>query len=56
MGSGVTKDNINQYFDKSNAAIIGSHFKRNGQWDDELSESKVSYFMDKVRYLRNNVD
>lgn len=53
MGSGVTKDNINQYFYKSNAAIIGSHFKQNGQWNGELSESKVSDFMEKVKCLRN---
>lgn len=52
MGSGVTKDNINQYFSKSSGAIIGSYFKRDGHWSGELSEAKVSDFMEKVRSLR----
>lgn len=56
IGSGVTSENLREYFYKSNAAIIGSYFKRDGHWSGELSGEKIATLMDKVAMLRNKKD
>lgn len=53
IGSGVTSENLREYFQKSHAAIIGSYFKRDGHWSGELSGEKIAALMDKVTILRN---
>ncbi|XP_068149130.1 uncharacterized protein F13E9.13, mitochondrial [Drosophila tropicalis] len=52
IGSGVTKDNADLYFDGAQAMIIGSHFKRHGKWQEELSEAAVADFMRRICELR----
>lgn len=52
IGSGVTKDNLIDYSPYIQGAIIGSHFKRNGHWANELSETCIENFMYKVEELR----
>jgi len=54
IGSGVTKDNIGSYFKDAQAVIIGSHFKRNGNWLEEISEEAVNDFMQKICQLRQS--
>ncbi|XP_053305072.1 uncharacterized protein F13E9.13, mitochondrial-like [Spea bombifrons] len=51
VGSGVTPDNVEQYID-ANALIIGSHFKKDGYWKNDVISDKILSFMDKVRKLR----
>ncbi|XP_011294655.2 uncharacterized protein F13E9.13, mitochondrial isoform X1 [Musca domestica] len=52
VGSGVTVNNINDYFEYINAAIIGSHFKRHGLWSNDLCEKTIEAFMSKVLELK----
>lgn len=52
IGSGVTKENLKDYFGSSDALIIGSHFKENGHWKNELSQERVENFMELVKELR----
>ena len=52
IGSGVTKDNLIDYFPYIQAAIIGSHFKHNGNWANELCETSIESFIYKVQELR----
>ncbi|XP_013107812.1 uncharacterized protein F13E9.13, mitochondrial isoform X2 [Stomoxys calcitrans] len=52
VGSGVTKDNIDNYSKFINAAIIGSHFKKQGLWSNDLCEKTIEEFMSKVRHIR----
>lgn len=52
IGSGVTLDNVETYFPKSNALIIGSYFKEGGQWQFPLSEQRVVEFMERISELR----
>uniref|UniRef100_A0A1I8NIX1 Uncharacterized protein n=1 Tax=Musca domestica TaxID=7370 RepID=A0A1I8NIX1_MUSDO len=52
VGSGVTVNNINDYFEYINAAIIGSHFKKNGLWSNDLCEKTIEAFMSKVLELK----
>lgn len=52
IGSGVTKDNVGEYFHRSHGIIIGSHLKHNGYWANELCEQRISDFMNKIKELR----
>ena len=47
IGSGVTASNIDQYR-FVNGLIIGSYFKRNGQWYNELDEERLYLLMETI--------
>lgn len=51
VGSGVTSQNVSDYI-SANALIVGSHFKRDGLWSNELIPKRVETFMKKVRKIR----
>ncbi|XP_055911675.1 uncharacterized protein F13E9.13, mitochondrial [Eupeodes corollae] len=53
IGSGVTKDNLKDYYDKSNVVIIGSHFKIDGHWANDLCERTIQGFMEVLNKLKN---
>ena len=52
VGSGVTTDNLSQYA-SAEGIIIGSHLKVEGQWQNDLDETRVKRFMEKVNDIRN---
>lgn len=54
IGSGVTKDNIQQYYNKAEAVIIGSHFKHKGSWQEDIDEQAVENFMRSISELRES--
>ncbi len=54
IGSGITVDNISEYWNYANAFIVGSHFKENGYWMNPISDERLSIFMEKVNELRSN--
>lgn len=54
IGSGVTAENLESYYAQSNALIVGSHFKVDGFWSNELCEERVAQFMAQVRRLRGD--
>jgi membrane complex biogenesis BtpA family protein len=51
IGSGLTLDNVQDYYPICDAMIIGSHFKENGFWKNALSYERVSNFMERVKTL-----
>lgn len=51
VGSGVTATNIDRYL-SAHALIVGSHFKEEGVWSNDLSKDRVKAFMDLVKSLR----
>lgn len=53
IGSGITVDNISEYWTFANAFIVGSHFKENGYWMNPISDERLSLFMKKVELLRS---
>ncbi|XP_058456220.1 uncharacterized protein F13E9.13, mitochondrial [Malaya genurostris] len=53
IGSGVTLHNIENYWNCADAAIIGSYFKHDGDWKNDLCESKIYSFMQKIKLFRN---
>ena len=52
IGSGVTADNLEEYV-TADAMIVGSHFKVDGSWFNEVDRSRVTRFMDRISRLRN---
>lgn len=52
VGSGVTIDNVGEYLPICDGLIIGSHFKKDGFWANEIDEDRLNLFMEKVKELR----
>ncbi len=52
VGSGVNIDNIESYVKSCDGMIVGSYFKEEGFWENELSYDRVASLMEKVRGLR----
>jgi len=48
IGSGVTAENIDRYYNLADAFIIGSYFKTNGNWENEIDETRVINFLAKL--------
>jgi len=49
IGSGITLDNLNNYFSLADGFIVGSYFKTEGKAQNEVEETRVSSFMDKFK-------
>jgi len=54
IGSGITTENIENYWDFADAFIIGSWFKFEGKWENAISKERLNRFMDKVKELRRS--
>ena len=52
VGSGITIENINNYMHVSDALIVGSYFKKDGNWTNTIDFDRVSKFMEKAEFLR----
>lgn len=48
VGSGITADNVSAYARLADALIVGSFFKRDGCWENEVEEARVRAVMDAV--------
>lgn len=45
VGSGVTADNVSQYFRKVDAMIVGSEFKVHGKWYNDIDVNRIKKLM-----------
>ncbi len=54
IGSGISVDNIAEYWSFADAFIVGSFFKEDAYWMNPISEERLSVFMEKVNALRLN--
>jgi len=52
VGSGVTLANVDRYLAIADALIVGSYFKFDGLWSNEVEVERVKTFMDRVNQLR----
>lgn len=52
IGSGATLENLDSYFEQASALIVGSHFKRDGSWNQPIDPERVKSFMRRVVELR----
>lgn len=51
IGSGLSMENVADYYPLCDAMIVGSYFKRDGFWENELDQERILEFMKKVRKL-----
>lgn len=51
IGSGITRDNIADYWHLCDGMIVGSYFKKDGYWENELEYNRVSELMKLVKNL-----
>ncbi|MCF6295365.1 MAG: BtpA/SgcQ family protein [Flavobacteriaceae bacterium] len=49
VGSGITQDNVLTYLPICDAMIVGSYFKEEGYWENDLSYERVANFMDYIK-------
>lgn len=54
VGSGLTLDNLKEYYPICDAMIVGSYFKENGYWENAIDENRVMLFMEELKTLRNS--
>lgn len=53
LGSGIDGANIAEFWPKADGFIIGSYFKREGNWKNEVDARRVGNFMGVVRKLKD---
>ena len=52
VGSGVTPENVAEFYGAADGLIVGSYFKRGGLWPNPVERARVERLMDEVRALR----
>ncbi|QUH30527.1 BtpA/SgcQ family protein [Vallitalea guaymasensis] len=52
IGSGVTKENVGELMEYSDGMIVGSYFKKNNNWKNDIDESQVKEFVVEVEKNR----
>jgi hypothetical protein len=52
LGSGIDVNNIADFFSIADGFIIGSHFKTDGNWQNEVDKRRVEKFMETINKLR----
>ena len=55
IGSGLTVDNIKDYYNKADIFIVGSYFKRNAYWENELDWQRITSFMLTVNLCEKSI-
>lgn len=52
IGSGITADNIDKYYKLADVFIVGSYFKKDGNWENGVDESRVKKLLKKIDELK----
>ena len=52
VGSGITPDNLDDYWSNADGFIVGSYIKRGGVWSNPIDPQRLKRLMDKVEVLR----
>jgi membrane complex biogenesis BtpA family protein len=52
LGSGVTPDNVAEFYDAADGFIVGSYFKERGLWSNAVEPARVGRMVEAVRSLR----
>lgn len=55
IGSGISAQNIAEYWNLADAFIVGSSLKFDGKWEKDLDAARVNEFMDIVVKLKNRI-
>jgi len=54
LGSGISADNITEFYGDADGFIVGSSFKVDGHWSNTIDPSRVARFMTIVNKLRSH--
>lgn len=54
VGSGITLDNVEKYLSLCDAMIVGSYFKKGGNWKNSADPERINSFMKKINKLRSS--
>jgi uncharacterized protein len=49
LGSGISEENIEEFYDEADGFIIGSSFKVDGLWSNTVEPARVTRFVEKVK-------
>ncbi len=52
IGSGITTNNIDKFYPFADAFIVGSFFKADGKWENDVDTTRVKEMIQKINYLR----
>lgn len=52
LGSGISENNIDQFYSEADGFIIGSAFKISGVWSNTIDPARVNQFVHRLRELR----
>jgi hypothetical protein len=52
LGSGITPDNVNEFYNYADGFIVGSYFKVDGHWANVVDPARVSAFVKVIDKLR----
>jgi predicted TIM-barrel enzyme len=52
LGSGVTAENVAEFYDAADGFIVGSYFKESGLWSNTVERARVERLADALRVLR----
>jgi membrane complex biogenesis BtpA family protein len=52
LGSGVTVENVSEFYDTADGFIVGSYFKEGGLWSNTVERARVERLADALRRLR----
>ncbi len=55
VGSGITADNLADYYPLADGFIVGSYFKRNGHWANDLDRERIRRLVTRKKTLDDNV-
>jgi membrane complex biogenesis BtpA family protein len=55
LGSGVTVENVSEFYDTADGFIVGSYFKEGGLWSNTVERARVERLADALRDLRERV-
>lgn len=53
IGSGITAENLSDYYDYADGFIVGSYFKYKGNWKNDLDPERVKKLIKVRNHLRN---
>ena len=53
LGSGVTPENVAEFFEDADGFIVGSYFKEGGLWSNAVERARVERLAEAVRRLRD---
>jgi membrane complex biogenesis BtpA family protein len=52
LGSGITPDNVNEFYSYADGFIVGSYFKVDGHWGNVVDPARVTAFVKVIDKLR----